>query len=153
MPRSVAPLRAVNVGGGHTAREPRPPARRRVPWGLVALFGVAGVAHFVAPAFFDAIVPRWLPMSPRAATLWSGAAELAGAIGLVPRATRRAAGIGLVALLVAVFPANVQMLLDAIARDASPAWIAALVLRLPLQPVLMRWVWRAAVRGPGSRRA
>lgn len=118
-------------------------APRPVPWGLVALFGVAGVAHFVAPAFFDAIVPRWVPTSPRAATLWSGAAELAGAIGLVPQATRRAAGIGLIALLVAVFPANVQMLLDAIAAGASPLWIAALVARLPLQPLMIRWVHRA----------
>lgn len=120
------------------------PARAdRVPVGLVALFAIAGIAHFVVPRFFDAIVPAWVPMSPRAATLVSGAAELAGAIGLVPRATRRAAGIGLIALLVAVFPANVQMLLDAVARDASPLWIAALVARLPLQPLLIRWVHRA----------
>lgn len=114
-----------------------------MPWGIVALFGTAGVAHFVVPSFFDAIVPPWVPLSPRAATLWSGAAELAGAIGVIPHATRRAAGVGLVALLVAVFPANVQMLLDAIARDASPAWIAALVARLPLQPLMMWWVWKA----------
>jgi uncharacterized membrane protein len=128
-----------------TDASPSVPVRRErgVPWGLVALFGVAGIAHFVAPAFFDAIVPRWLPMSARTATLASGAAELAGAIGLVPRATRRAAGIGLIALLVAVFPANVQMLLDAIAADASPLWIAALVARLPLQPLMIRWVHRA----------
>ncbi len=125
---------------------PRAAADGRVPWGLVALFGIAGVGHFVVPGFFDAIVPRWLPMSPRSATLASGVAEVVGAIGLVPRATRRAAGIGLMALLVAVFPANVQMLLDAIARDASPAWIAGLVARLPLQPLLLLWVWRAAVR-------
>jgi uncharacterized membrane protein len=125
------------------------PGRGAVPWGLVALFGLAGVGHFAIPDFFDAIVPRWLPLSPRAATLASGVAELAGAVGLVPRATRRAAGVGLIALLVAVFPANVQMLLDAIARDASPAWIAGLVARLPLQPLLILWVWRGAVRRPG----
>lgn len=82
-------------------------------------------------------------MSPRTATFASGVAELAGAIGLVPRATRRAAGIGLIALLLAVFPANVQMLLDAIAADASPLWITALVARLPLQAVMIRWVHRA----------
>ncbi|MDX2183454.1 MAG: hypothetical protein SFW08_05655 [Gemmatimonadaceae bacterium] len=110
----------------------------------MALFGAAGTAHFIAPAFFDAIVPQWVPMSPRAATLASGVAELAGAIGLVPRATRGAARVGLIALLVAVFPANVQMLLDAIASGAAPLWIAALVARLPLQWLMIRWVYLAA---------
>jgi uncharacterized membrane protein len=57
--------------------------------------------------------------------------------------------MGLIALLLAVFPANVQMLLDALARDASPAWIAGLVARLPLQPLLILWVWRGAVRRRG----
>jgi uncharacterized membrane protein len=115
------------------------------PIGLIALFGLAGLAHIVSPAFFDAIVPSWAPMSPRVATLVSGALELAGAIGLVSHATRRAAGIGLIALLVAVFPANVQMLLDAVATGASPLWIAALVARLPLQPLMIVWVYRATV--------
>ena len=134
------------TASAHSAPRDR---RADIPWAMVALFAIAGVGHFVAPAFFDAIVPRWVPMSPRAATLASGVAEVAGAIGLVPRATRRAAGVGLIALLVAVFPANVQMLLDAIAAGASPVWIAGLVARLPVQPLLIRWVWRGAVRRGG----
>jgi uncharacterized membrane protein len=113
------------------------------------VFIAVGVAHFVVPAFFEAIVPPWLPAwlpSPRALVLWSGAAEIAGGLGaLVPR-TRRAAGWGLLLLLVAVFPANVHMLLDALARDAAWWWSAALIARLPMQPLLMWWVWRALLR-------
>ena len=63
--------------------------------------------------------------------------------------TRVAAGWGLIALLVAVFPANVQMLLDAHAANASRLWQGMLVARLPLQPALIYWVYKAAVKfGP-----
>jgi uncharacterized membrane protein len=55
-----------------------------------------------------------------------------------------AAAVGLLALLAAVFPANVEMLRLAITRGASPMFIAACWLRLPLQPLLIWWVWRVA---------
>lgn len=61
----------------------------------------------------------------------------------VPR-LRRAAGWGLIALLVAVFPANVHMVLNAAEFPVIPFW--ALVARSPLQGVLIAWVWWAAVR-------
>ena len=111
---------------------------------LAALFGFAGLMHFVRPDAFVTIVPLWLPR-PHLIVAVSGVAELLGAAGLLPRRTRRAAGIGLIALLVAVFPANIKMLADAIAAGAAPLWQAALWIRLPIQPLLIWMVWRSAV--------
>ena len=112
---------------------------------LAAGFVVAGALHLVKPAPYIRIVPPWLP-APALLVLVSGLAEIAGGVGLLLPRTRAAAGWGLIALLGAVFPANVQMLLDAVSHHASRGWIAALVARLPLQVVLIWWVWRAAVR-------
>jgi uncharacterized membrane protein len=120
------------------------PSRRAVV-PLALLFGVAGVLHFLTPEFFLRIVPPWVP-DPRLAVSLSGLAELAGAIGLLVPATRTAAGWALIALLVAVFPANVYMLQQAMAQGASPTALAVLWLRLPLQPLLVWWVWKAGIR-------
>ena len=115
------------------------------PWALVAIFAAAGLLHFAIPGSYARIVPRWLP-APRTLVFVSGAAELAGGVALAIPPLRVAAGWGLLALLVAVFPANVQMLQSARASGAAAWWQALLWLRLPLQGVLMWWVWRAAVR-------
>jgi uncharacterized membrane protein len=112
---------------------------------LALIFCGAGITHFVTPAAFVRIVPAWLP-APALLVLVSGVAEIAGGIGLLLPATRVAAGWGLIALLIAVFPANVRMLQMAHETHASALWQALLVLRLPLQPLLIYWVWRAAVR-------
>ncbi len=110
---------------------------------LAAVFVAAGLMHFAAPQFFDRIVPPGLPMPARTATLISGAAELAGGLGLLHPATRSAARWGLLALLLAVFPANVYMAQRP--QDFGvPAWVAWA--RLPLQPLLMWAVWRAGRR-------
>jgi uncharacterized membrane protein len=110
---------------------------------LAAIFAFAGTMHFVIPDQYAAIMPPWLPLH-RALVYLSGVLEIAGGIGLLVPRTRRAAGIGLVLLLLAVWPANLQMLLDAREADA-PAWQQALLLlRLPLQLVLIAWVWRAS---------
>lgn len=125
--------------------------------GPAVLFVTAGILHFLIPAFFDRIVPPWLPgwlPGPRALVHISGLAELAGGIGLLFPATRRLAAWGLLALLVAVFPANVFMLMDARAHGVSAIYEAGLWIRLPLQPLLMWWVWRSAgrrVRRPGEQ--
>jgi uncharacterized membrane protein len=83
--------------------------------------------------------------SARTLVYVSGVAEIAGAIGLLLPQTRVLAAWCLIALLIAVFPANVQMLLDARARDASAWWVLALWLRLPMQPLLIWFVWRSAI--------
>ncbi|QKG58997.1 DoxX family membrane protein [Hymenobacter sp. BRD128] len=111
-------------------------------YGLALLFVSAGLLHFVRPEPFLRIVPPVLP-APRLLVLLSGAAEVAGGLGLLLPATRRLAGWGLLALLVAVFPANVYMA-GLAGRLGIPAWV--LWARLPLQPLLMWVVWRAALR-------
>jgi uncharacterized membrane protein len=112
---------------------------------LAALFVFAGVMHFVIPASYVSITPAWVGWRLEAVYL-SGFAEIAGGIGLLVPSLRKVAGIGLIALLVAVFPANVQMLSNAIASQESALYQAVLFLRLPLQPLLIIWVYRVAVR-------
>jgi uncharacterized membrane protein len=111
---------------------------RRPHWSLyllAALFVGAGLLHFLRPETYLRIM---LP-APRLLVLLSGAAEVAGGLGLLLPATRRWAAWGLVALLLAVLPANVYMLQIG-PQLHLPAW--ALWARLPLQPLLMWWVWR-----------
>jgi len=112
---------------------------------LALLFIVAGVLHFLYTAQYMAIMPPWLP-GHRTLVLVSGVFECAGGIGLLISSSRRLAGIGLIALCLAVLPANVQMLLNAQADYASTGWLALLWLRLPLQGLLIVWIWRVSQR-------
>ena len=105
---------------------------------LALFFLTAGLLHFLRPDGFVRIVPPYLP-NPLLLVHLSGAAEIAGALGLLVPATRRWAAWGLVALLLAVFPANVYMLQTGGAGLSVPEW--ALWLRLPLQLVLIAWAW------------
>jgi uncharacterized membrane protein len=106
---------------------------------LSAGFLFAGVMHFVKPAPFLAIYPEGWPM-PLAMIYLSGAAEILGAIGLLVAKTRFAAAVGLILLLVAVFPANINMAVNTDRFSQIPEWI--LWLRLPLQFLLIFLVWR-----------
>lgn len=108
---------------------------------LALIFVGAGVLHFVAPAPYLRIMPPYLP-APLLLVYMSGAAEIAGGVGLLVPATRQAAGWGLTLLLFAVFPANVYMAQTQGAGLSVPLW--ALWLRLPLQLVLVAWVWWSA---------
>ncbi|HEY1429956.1 MAG TPA: DoxX family membrane protein [Candidatus Tumulicola sp.] len=122
---------------------------------LGALFIVAGANHFVHSAFYQRIVPPSLP-DPALLVVISGVAEIAGGIGVLIPPTRKAAGIGLIALLLAVFPANIYMAQHPeLYRDLASA--SALYIRLPLQAVLIAWVFwtcfahvseRASLRTP-----
>lgn len=110
---------------------------------LATVFIVAGALHFARPATYAQIVPPGFG-PPRVIVAISGAAEIAGGVGvLVPRLLRPA-GWGLVALLVCVFPANVYMLVARERFASIPAW--ALWARLPLQAALIAWVWHATLR-------
>ena len=104
---------------------------------------MAGALHFVSPETYERIMPPYLPLH-RELVYLSGACEIAGGLGLFPERTRRIAGIGLVLLLFAVWPANLQMLLDARAADKPLWWTALLWARMPLQVLLMVWVWRVS---------
>jgi uncharacterized membrane protein len=107
-------------------------------------FVAAGVLHFAHPQFFRRIVPPGFP-SPAALVAISGFFEIAGGVGLLLRPVRRAAGWGLIALLIAVFPANVYMVVNPqrTADSTIPLW--ALWARLPLQGVFIAWVWFVAL--------
>ncbi len=108
---------------------------------LATLLGVSGLLHFVATRRYEAIVPRRLP-APRGLVYASGALELACAAGLTYPPTRRPAGLASLALLIAVYPANVQMTADVFKRRS--AWAKAVaVVRLPMQLPMMRTAYRA----------
>jgi uncharacterized membrane protein len=106
-------------------------------------FIFAGFLHFVRPEPYLKIMPPWIPWH-RAMVDISGAAEMAGGIGLLVPPTRRAAGWGLVALLIAVFPANVHMSMNNIQFTARPLSPALLWGRLLLQPLFIWWVLHAS---------
>jgi uncharacterized membrane protein len=107
---------------------------------LAPAFIVAGGNHFVNPDFFVAIMPPYLPAHLELVYL-SGIFEIAGGIGvLIPR-VRSLAGWGLVALLVAVFPANLHMALKPeLFSDVSSG---ALYTRLPIQVLMIAWAYWA----------
>ena len=107
---------------------------------IALLFAAAGTAHFVWPSAFVRIVPPYLPV-PYALVYVSGAAELLGAVGVLVPGLRGYAGWGLILLSLAVFPANVHMALHPADFERIPAW--ALYLRLPLQFVLIGWIYWA----------
>ena len=102
-------------------------------------FLVGGIAHFVATETEMRIVPPYIPW-PRATVLVTGVFELLGAAGLLWRPTRRAAGLGLFALTIAVTPAHIYMLQRPELFEV-PYW--ALVARLPLQVALLALIWWA----------
>ena len=119
----------------------------KLPYGLwkkVVLFGLAiffinvGVDHFINPDFYLSIMPPALPLHLEAVYI-SGFFEVLGGVGvLVPR-LRKIAGWGLVALLVAVYPANIYMALTPQAFPDTP--LGALYFRLVLQFVFFYWAF------------
>ena len=110
---------------------------------LGLFFLAAGSLHFLKPRPYVAIVPDALPRK-REIVYVSGVAEIAGGAGVLPERTRRVAGWWLIATLVAVFPANVNMAVNADRFRAIPAPL--LWARLPVQGLLIAWVWRVAAR-------
>src|SRR4051794_10184426 len=111
---------------------------------LAGLFVGSGVLHFAKPKIFEKIVPPKLPYA-KELVYASGAVELASAALLVNPSTRRAGGWLAAGLLVAVFPANLQMADVALKSRRAPGWYKAGVLaRLPLQAPLIRIALKAA---------
>lgn len=119
---------------------PRPTLRAGLRWLLTLAMVAIGVMHFVDPAPFVRIMPPWVPWH-LAMVYVSGGFEILGGLGLVPERTRSAAGYGLIALYVAVFPANVHMAMHEISLGAEPVPTWALWARLPLQGVLIAWAY------------
>ncbi len=121
------------------------PTRPRSAALLAAMLATTGVLHFVAPAPFDAIIPRWVPGPRRRWTHLSGAAELGIAATVAMPRSRRIGGLAAAALFVGVFPANVQLALDW--RDRPPVARAIAIGRLPLQLPLIAWALHASRAG------
>ncbi len=111
---------------------------------LACFFIVAGTTHLLMPEPFLAITPPYVPW-PAAMVAISGVAEILGGLGVCFRATRVAAGWCLIALLVAVFPANIHAISTGmvIGGHALPAWI--LWARLPFQLLFIAWVYRVCL--------
>lgn len=112
----------------------------------------AGTLHFLATPTYMGIMPAYLP-AHRELVLVSGLAEIAGGVGILLPETRsgqprRAAAWGLVALLIAVFPANLTMVTEHSRFPQVPLWAAWL--RLPLQLPLIYWAWRYTRRTSGE---
>lgn len=116
-------------------------ATKRIALGALAAFMVAiGTMHFVRPQPFVEIIPPVLP-APLLLVYVSGAFEILGGLGLLYPPSRRVAAWGLVALYIAVFPANIYMAVEQVSIGdlQAPEW--ALWARLPLQLVFIAWAW------------
>jgi uncharacterized membrane protein len=122
--------------------------------GLAALFLGSGTLHLVRPQVFEPIVPSALPDARKVVEV-SGVAEIVCGLGLLHPKTRRIAGLASAALLVGVFPANVQMSVDAGKRanrkrtPKSAGFFAGTVARLPLQWPMIKVALRAG-KGTGA---
>lgn len=114
---------------------------------LSAFLVFAGLTHFANPAFFDAIVPPWLPPNERFWTNISGFAEIAVGLAVLLPKYRKVGALASVALFVAVYPANIFMLWDW--RDRSTAEQVVSWVRLPFQFVFI-WIALIVARQHGS---
>jgi len=101
----------------------------------------AGILHFVHPAVYMKIMPVWLPWH-KELVLLSGVFEILFGLLLVFPKTRRFAAYGIIALLVAVFPANIQMMINYVQEHNKMLWLS--IIRLPLQVVLIWWAYQFA---------
>lgn len=109
-------------------------------WILTVVMIGAGANHFIAPDTYVAMMPAALP-AHLALVYLSGVAEILGGLGLILPATRKLAAWGLIALFVAVFPANLNMAINGLPLGTTevPSW--ALWARLPLQLVAIAWAY------------
>jgi uncharacterized membrane protein len=106
-------------------------------WVFAVLFIVAGILHFVRPEFYLKIMPPYLPWH-RELVFVSGVIEMILGVLLLIPATSAIAAWGLIALLIAIFPANIHAYLHQ-ELIAAPPWLH--LLRLPLQGVLILWAY------------
>jgi uncharacterized membrane protein len=106
-------------------------------------FLMSGLNHFITPRTYEKIMPRYLP-AHRELVYASGVAEAAGGLGLMIPRYKDSAAAFLVATLVAIFPANLEMALHPERFSRIPGGRPAFIARLPLQGVLIAWVLAAA---------
>ncbi|NOS84748.1 MAG: DoxX family protein [Ignavibacteria bacterium] len=105
---------------------------------MILFYTAAGLNHFINPAFYLPIMPPYLPWHLQLIYI-SGAFELLFAFMLIPEKTRRTSAWLIIALLVAVFPANIQMTINYVSENNPDLWIS--IVRLPIQLLLIWWAW------------
>ena len=107
---------------------------------LAIFFVVGGILHFVKTPLYLQIMPPYLPYH-LALVYISGVCEILGGIGVLLPPIRRFAGYGLIALSIAVLPANIQMAVNYIHAEGLSVASQLLLLRLPLQAVIILWIY------------
>jgi uncharacterized membrane protein len=114
--------------------------KRITLWIMAAFYVLAGIRHFTHLGFYLQMMPPFVPWH-LAAVYVSGAAEIALGLGLLIPRLSRAAAWGVIALLIAVFPANIYMWTSHLMMDGKviPGWFHAI--RLPAQALLIAWAW------------
>jgi uncharacterized membrane protein len=105
---------------------------------MVVLYVIAGINHFINPEFYLKIMPAYIPYHLFMVYL-SGVFEIVFALLLIPQQTRRIGAWLIILLLIAIFPANIQMAIDWNNENNPNFWIA--IVRLPLQLILIWWAW------------
>jgi len=135
---------------------PRLPFSRWRIAGLVFVFTWfigGGIGHFVIADFFAQIMPPYIPSQWHYPIVYiSGIFETLGALGLLLTQTRRAAGIGLFALVICVSPANIHMWMHPELFPQVPPIL--LSIRLVIQVILLWIIWRStAITTPSAQRA
>lgn len=119
--------------------------RGRISLALVFLF--TGVGHFLKTAEMMEMLPSWVPNRTLIIQL-TGLMELLAAVALVPRKTSRWAGVFIIAFLIAAFPANVFAAFQRVEFGGHSIGPLYLLMRAPLQLLLIGWAWWFAVRDP-----
>lgn len=108
------------------------------------MFVLAGVLHFIFPKVYMRIMPDYIPWH-KAMVYLSGVGEILGGAGMMISLLREVASWGLILLLLAVFPANIEMFRKAYRRKGFTRYTSLLLLRLPLQFALIYWVYWAGL--------
>ena len=117
------------------------PNKRLSLYFLSALYIAAGIYHFWSPQLYVSIMPSFVPY-PFAMVLVSGMTKIILGTLVLFNTTRRMAAYGIILLLVLIFPANVQMLVNYVHQQHPYTWLAAA--RLPLQIPLIWWAWKVS---------
>lgn len=107
------------------------------------MFIFTGALHFIIPKMYLKIMPSYIP-NHKAMVFWSGIFEILGGIGIMIPFTKTFSAIGLTLLLIAVFPANINMFRKAYEKKAFTLFTFGSLLRLPIQFWLIYWVLAAA---------
>jgi uncharacterized membrane protein len=113
---------------------------------IAVLFLITGIFHFIKPKLFTNIMPDYIPYH-LAMVYISGVAEIMGGLGILIERTQLWAAWGLILLLIAVFPANINMTVESIQKSGYTSLFSLVtIIRLPLQFVLIYWVYWACLR-------